>query len=333
MGSLREFVNWLKSKHSDFYKKYFSGLALASAEFDNAWKKAASDDKDEFTNLQMTYAKNSFLIPWQKMAKRKTGIDFSRSMALNELSWARSAQNGAYSEYVVSEPGITSDMDDKTIITKVYDNLIATVGIHWSGSVEDIQNGVRNRLIREKKELISLIGKEYTSGSISSAGYGTYKWPVPGHTYISYGGSYNNWRGSSIHGGIDISDGSIRGAKVVAVAAGTVVEYHEGYEGGGTKNYSGCGYGNHVVIQHSTDKYFTVYGHMNEPPLVKKGDKVVAGQHIGYVGNTGCSTGPHLHFGVHGDHYRPYVDPSKMLGVDCNHEGAIVRLKGDKDAD
>jgi len=329
MGSLREFVNWLKNKHSDFYKKYFAGQALASAGFDAAWKKAAKDDKDEFTNLQMTYAKNTFLLTWQKMAKRKTGIDFSRSMALNELSWVRSAQNGAYSEYVVA--GVTSKMSDKEVITTIYDHLINNVGSIWSGCSGDVQNGVRNRLIREKKELIGLIGKQYASGSISSASFGKYIWPVPGHTNLT--STYNEWRETQIHGGIDISDGSIRGAKIVAVAAGTVVEYHEGYEGGGASNNSGCGYGHHVVIKHSGDKYFSVYGHMNEPPLVKNGAKVVAGQHIGYVGNTGSSTGPHLHYGLHEDHYRPYVDPSKFLGIDCNKYGAIKKLKGDNNAD
>ncbi len=56
------------------------------------------------------------------------------------------------------------------------------------------------------------------------------------------------------------------------------------------------GYGHHVVIQHGYG-YQTLYAHMSRV-AVKPGDKVMRGQVIGYVGNTGTSTGPHLHYEV-----------------------------------
>jgi len=59
------------------------------------------------------------------------------------------------------------------------------------------------------------------------------------------------------------------------------------------------GYGNHIRIQHANN-LLSLYGHLDEHnwATVDVGDEVVAGQEIGYSGNTGRSTGPHLHFEV-----------------------------------
>ena len=60
--------------------------------------------------------------------------------------------------------------------------------------------------------------------------------------------------------------------------------------------YDGRGYGNNVIISHGFG-YQTLYGHMSKI-LVRPGQKVSRGDLIGYVGNTGTSTGPHLHYEV-----------------------------------
>ena len=57
------------------------------------------------------------------------------------------------------------------------------------------------------------------------------------------------------------------------------------------------GYGNHVIIDHKYG-YKTLYGHMTKY-IVNKGQKIKRGEIIGYVGSTGTSTGPHLHYEVH----------------------------------
>jgi murein DD-endopeptidase MepM/ murein hydrolase activator NlpD len=56
------------------------------------------------------------------------------------------------------------------------------------------------------------------------------------------------------------------------------------------------GYGNHVVIDHGFG-YKTLYGHMSKI-ATRAGQKIVRGQLIGYVGSTGLSTGPHIHYEV-----------------------------------
>ncbi len=122
-----------------------------------------------------------------------------------------------------------------------------------------------------------------------------YCWPVPGHTALS--SVFGEDRGSYGHGAIDISDGGIMGATVVAADSGTVVVA----ENGCTHNYGksgscGCGggYGNYVWIDHGNGKC-SIYGHLTRA-VVSTGSTVSKGQVIGYVGSTGWSTGPHLHF-------------------------------------
>ena len=90
-------------------------------------------------------------------------------------------------------------------------------------------------------------------------------------------------RWGRLHGGIDLAAGM--GAPIKAVTRGTVVS--AGTEGG---------YGRVVRLQHA-DATVTVYAHLSEI-LVEKGQAVPTGHVIGREGNSGHSTGPHLHFEV-----------------------------------
>jgi murein DD-endopeptidase MepM/ murein hydrolase activator NlpD len=103
-------------------------------------------------------------------------------------------------------------------------------------------------------------------------------WPVHGILTSGYG-----WRWGRLHAGIDIAVGS--GTPVVASASGTVIV--AGWMGG---------YGNLVVIDHGNG-IATAYGH-NSSIAAGAGQYVAQGQLIAYSGNTGHSTGPHVHFEV-----------------------------------
>ncbi|MEO6455419.1 MAG: M23 family metallopeptidase [Ginsengibacter sp.] len=80
--------------------------------------------------------------------------------------------------------------------------------------------------------------------------------------------------------------------------------------------YSGEGYGNHVEINHGYG-YETLYGHMIKVK-VRPGQRVKRGEVIGWVGNTGKSTGPHCHYEVHINGQE--VDPVYFFYNDLNAE-------------
>ena len=123
-------------------------------------------------------------------------------------------------------------------------------------------------------------------------------WVVPvSYSYVS---SAWGWRIHPIsgvwkwHSGVDLTGSGINGRPIYA-SRGGVVTYAGWYGAGGWT----------VKIDHG-DGFSTVYMHMSDY-IVSAGDYVAAGQTIGYVGSTGGSTGPHLHFEVryHGEDQNP----------------------------
>ena len=138
------------------------------------------------------------------------------------------------------------------------------------------------------------------NGIILSYDGGKFTWPAPAYTRISddFGYRTDPINGStSYHSGIDMAAPS--GSKILAAYDGVVVaaEY----------NWS---MGNYVMISHG-DGLYTIYMHSSKLNC-KKDDIVARGDVIAYVGTTGRSTGPHLHFGVRLN--GSYVSPWPYLG-------------------
>ena len=102
-----------------------------------------------------------------------------------------------------------------------------------------------------------------------------------------------------IHKGIDLSTYR-SGDPVLATADGQVVmvDYDPGF-------------GNYIIIKHKHG-FYTRYAHLLSHK-VKRGEHVEQGQVIGYIGNTGVSTGPHLHYEIHLG--SEVVDPIKYLNI------------------
>jgi len=112
-------------------------------------------------------------------------------------------------------------------------------------------------------------------------------WPEP---YTVNARSPYGWRVHPItgkrkfHHGVDVACPT--GTPLTAPADGTIVHKGAGASGGYT-----------LIVKHAPD-LFTVYYHLREPSHLNKGTRVERGERIAWSGNTGASTGPHLHFEV-----------------------------------
>ncbi len=130
------------------------------------------------------------------------------------------------------------------------------------------------------------------------------KWPVGsgiGRITNYFGPEIHPFTGQwYLHKGVDIASYR-RGVPILAAANGKVIE----------RGYEAMGYGNYIVIRHAYG-FSTKYAHMSRI-FVHEGDTVTQGQRIGTMGNTGLSTGQHLHFEVRIG--SQVVDPLRFLNV------------------
>ena len=143
-----------------------------------------------------------------------------------------------------------------------------------------------------------------------------YLWPCPGFYYLS--SLWNEDRYTYNHGAIDIAGYGIQGAPVVAAASGYVYDtctYCTHNWGKSGSCGCGGGFGNYVWLNHGNGKE-TIYGHLTSV-VVSPGEYVEQGQVIGYVGSTGHSTGPHLHFECryNGTKYNPMEELAAYWGM------------------
>ena len=139
------------------------------------------------------------------------------------------------------------------------------------------QEAELSELIRQRQAAASRASRSAPSvdsgGRVSGAGL---IWPCGGRVTSEYG-----YRWGRMHAGIDI--GAPTGTPIRAAKAGVVI-----------KSGSMSGYGNTVVIDHGGG-FTTLYAHQSRI-VARSGQSVRQGELIGYVGSTGQSTGPHLHF-------------------------------------
>ncbi len=178
------------------------------------------------------------------------------------------------------------------------DNDIAEV----NAVISKINNGISTSQ-KDLNNLNSYMNSLLYGGEIDAAFDGRFIWPVPGNYNVTCEFDSHDPLHPTGHMGMDIS--ASRGTRIVAAATGQVTQYSNDCNHDYGKTYScGCGngFGNHVRISHgwyNGSHFLTVYGHMrNVADGIRKGVHVNRGQVIGYIGSTGFSTAPHLHFAV-----------------------------------
>jgi len=157
------------------------------------------------------------------------------------------------------------------------------------------------------KSVIKTLMKTPVNGARLSSSFGFRKHPILGY--------------NKLHQGTDFA--APTGTPIMASGTGIIIR---------AQKYKG--YGNFVSIRHNTT-YVTAYGHMSKYGRgIKKGVRVTQGQIIGYVGSTGLSTGPHLHYeviknGKRINSQRLKLPTGKVLSNEARNKFEIERIKID----
>ena len=216
---------------------------------------------------------------------------------------------------IIDEKIAEQDETKKVLASKrsELDKQVREVNAVISG-INSEQQDVQNEQKQIEREIAALEAElaPYVNSNAGIVYDGSaFTWPVPGHYKITsgFGKRWGTW-----HKGIDISDGNVYMAPIVAPADGKVIKtYNSCKHNYGKSRSCGCGsgWGNHVMIDHGNNKgnnYKSLAGHMTKT-AVSAGQTVKKGQVIGYVGSTGYSTGWHCHFEIYLNGTR--VDPMK----------------------
>ncbi|MCG7857392.1 M23 family metallopeptidase [Flavihumibacter sp.] len=182
-------------------------------------------------------------------------------------------------------------MDADALYTGVVDNinnLIKRIA-YQNRSYEDIQGFIRNKevLLAATPAIQPVSNKDLNR---IASGFGYRIDPV--------------YKTVKMHAGLDFA--APQGTPIYATANGTIK----------LAGNTGNGYGNHVIINHGYG-YESLYGHMYKIKG-RSGQRIKRGEIIGYVGSTGKSTGPHLHYEVHKNGKR--LDPVYFFYNDLTPE-------------
>ena len=213
------------------------------------------------------------------------------NVSVNTIAWSNDIKSGSYIKE--GQTLIILPISGIKYTVKSGDNLKKIVE-KYKGELEEVLQ--YNNLSADSPlavgDTIIIPNGRVESTSVNVKGSNS---KVKGANSPSYAGYYirpieGGRKSQGLHGynGVDLA--APTGTPIYASASGNVIV---------SKNYGwNGGYGNYVVIDHP-NKTQTVYGHMVQN-ISYQGQHVVQGQIIGYVGSTGRSTGPHLHFEVRG---------------------------------
>ena len=221
-------------------------------------------------------------------------IDEEKKRLIQDTFWAMH-EISAEVEEVTATPEPTEDEPDPEPVTEYI--LHITVSSKSVDALADLY-----RFTQDQRDILhQLLSEEMRPSLLALCGGiavadGELCWPLPGHTYISCHFGEADAFGNAGHRGTDIP--APEGTPILAAHSGTVLV--SGWNDS---------YGNQVLMDNGAG-LSTRYAHMTQT-AVTAGEAVTAGQVIGYVGNTGDSTGFHLHFEVTQNGVR--VNPMDMV--------------------
>ena len=208
-------------------------------------------------------------------------IDEGKKRLIQDTFWTMHEISAEVEEVTVT-PEPTEDEPDPEPVTEYI--LHITVSSKSVDALADLY-----RFTQDQRDILhQLLSEEMRPSLLALCGGiavadGELCWPLPGHTYISCHFGEVDAFGNAGHRGTDIP--APEGTPILAAHSGTVLV--SGWNDS---------YGNQVLLDNGAG-LSTRYAHMTQT-AVTAGEAVTAGQVIGYVGNTGDSTGNHLHFEV-----------------------------------
>lgn len=250
-----------------------------------------------------TFSANAEIVRLQSENKEtRAGLDELRDENNNLLQAAKKFQ-GALSQ-TLSQVGLNQQTQELSNSSQSGDLAsMFDVQEYSNGSVQESADiKMLTSYLESAVQPIEEIGKMLeTQGALFSDIPSV--WPLKGgigHISMAFGQNIHPINGQwYIHKGMDFSTYR-SGDPIISTANGQVV----------TIAYD-SGYGNYVIVKHKHG-FYTRYAHMSVVS-VKKGQFVSQGDTIGRIGNSGLSTGPHLHYEVHIG--SDVVDPAKYVNV------------------
>ena len=290
-----------------------SQIAANKAEIE-AKNKEIEKDKEEFKRRLRAIKMSNTGSNVQILLGAKS---FSEFLQLSQLTASVSARDKKLIEDIVAEIEVLNKkQEENNKLLEEQSEIKATISKKQAelqsqaNEIQKVINSInkdknevqsdKNAVDRELQQMENALNDILYGGSDGNlTNDGNFKWPTSFKRISSYFGS----RWGRMHNGVDISNGTY-GSPVYAMADGKVYICSTGckhnYGKSPLKTCCGNGYGNYVAIDHGSfngANYKAYYAHLGSV-TVSNGAYVKKGQIIGYIGSTGRSTGPHLHFGI-----------------------------------
>lgn len=296
--------------------KYNSQISAKQAQID-AQNAKMEADKEQFrkrirsiymsgtqSNIQILLGAEDFseFLILAEMTSNLSARDTELINKINKAVAVIKAQQADIQVLLDKQADIKKELDaQKRTLDKEVKEVTAVI-TSINKTISDIET-----LMKQTSDKIDSYNTPSTGAGSNVSFSGGFLWPVAGHYYISAGWKSNDSVHKGNHSGIDIAGGGISDKPIRASADGYVYYSNNTCEHNYRKNSStfcscGGGYGNWVAIDHGKSagngkSYKTLYAHMSKT-AVSAGAYVKRGQIIGYVGTTGRSTGPHLHYEI-----------------------------------